>query len=98
PPRRCRGVVVRDVGREAPRVAVWPQARSRLVPYEIALRHEPRHRCPGGEGRTDVLLLPVLIGIAHDDDGIAARLEDAYKLPERPLHRVEVGRVVSCIC
>ena len=65
------------------------------MPDEITLRDEAGALRACREVGPDELVPAVLIRIAHDDDRVAARLQYARQLPERPLDRVEEGWVVG---
>ena len=73
-------VLVGDVRDEHARIPVRAQPCPRLVPDEVALGHEAGGVGTGRQIGPHELVAAGLVGVADDDDRVAARTQDAREL------------------
>ena len=64
------------------------------MPDEVTLGHESGTLGSRREVGPDELVAAALVRVAHDDDCVAARAQDACDLPEGATHRIEERAVV----
>ncbi len=86
-----------DVRDERPRIPIWPQPCPGLIPDQVALGDEADRRRAAGQVGPGEDVAPTLVGVAHDDHGIATVAQDAVELREDEPHPVQEGRVVGGI-